>query len=67
MAKKKLKTKSEQPEDKKSGAKPAAQSIKGDLDSMFKNKKSKAIKKPEKAAAKPAKTTEKPEKAEKKD
>ena len=32
------------------------------MDSLFKNKKSKAIKKPEKPAAKPAKTMEKAEK-----
>ena len=31
----------------------SSKSIKGDLDSLFKNKKSKAIKKPEKATAKP--------------
>ena len=62
MAKKKHKEQHQKEESKQEPGAPA-KSIKGDLDALFKNKKSKAIKKPEKT--KPVKIVEqKPDKKE---
>ena len=56
MAKKKtLSTKPSTTEESKQETSASSKSIKGDLDSLFKNKKSKAIKKPEKDVKKDAK------------